>query len=217
MIIQIEIDPNTDNGEAYTARMIVDGHQADEATGESPLVAALMAVEQELLFKSGPWLVPENHRRQAVDLAVKEFLAKHRESNGGYAEITERDMVALHRLLVRLIEAKCDPDPDRDYPVEFTLVDRRRFGRLSYRPVSYDFDPETHEHADETTESGCERLEEIEETLLYNLELAMEEYRRFRRVRDITRSERRRAQRPAQKSARQADSQVANPVGGGHE
>lgn len=50
---------------------------------------------------------------------IEAFLSTRRESDGGWAKITPDDVHLLSEIVHRLIEAKCEPDADGDYPLRF--------------------------------------------------------------------------------------------------
>src|SRR5688572_17674096 len=106
------------------------------------------------------------HKKDKKDRIVKlieGFLKDHRQSDGGgFAEVTEDDMLRLQIIIDRLIEAKFDPDADGDHPVEYTLVDRNKYERLPFIPVPYDHKPRT-----------LEQEEAMFETVMLNLSIAM--------------------------------------------
>ena len=79
-----------------------------------------------------------------LDGLIDHFLGDHRESKGGYAEITHEDIKELHEIVRELIELKCDRDPDGDLPIEFEIVNRRTHERMNYGQVPYreSYDPE---------------------------------------------------------------------------
>ena len=54
------------------------------------------------------------------------FLAEHRDSDGGWAPVTEQDLVQLDAIICLLIEAKWSPDTDGDRPISYRIVDRTR-------------------------------------------------------------------------------------------
>lgn len=70
------------------------------------------------------------------------FLETRRKSDGDYAPVTDEDMLHLENILHRLVELKCEADPDGDRPIEWILVNRRTHERLYLRPIRY-----THQNA----------------------------------------------------------------------
>ena len=73
-----------------------------------------------------------------LDGLIDRFLEDHRDSHrGGWAQITPEDVANLRELIQWLIELKCEPDADGDYPIEVHLVNRRTHERMHYRPTPY--------------------------------------------------------------------------------
>lgn len=70
---------------------------------------------------------------------LDQFLAERRESTdgGGWAQITDDDLRALHDVLECLVEMKCEGDADGDRPIEWDLTNRRTHHRMRYRPIPY--------------------------------------------------------------------------------
>lgn len=68
---------------------------------------------------------------------INNFLDQPRKSQGGYAEITDEDVMALNQIIALLIQAKCESDPDGDYPIDWKLIDRRKCWPMHYSPVPY--------------------------------------------------------------------------------
>ncbi len=103
---------------------------------------------------------------------IDQFLAEPRESHGGWAEINDADIELLEKVIHALIRAKCQQDPDGDYPFTFQVVDRTKFERMSFRPVEID-----------TKGSSEQDLENILDTCWFNLGLAHNALDTFMRVR----------------------------------
>lgn len=97
---------------------------------------------------------------------IDAFLAERRPSNGGWAEITNKDVIQLENIIQALIESKCQPDPDGDFPIEFVLVNRRNTQGLHYTPMSYG-----HKNG-ESLEQELKRAEDRLDTAMYNLSMA---------------------------------------------
>lgn len=69
---------------------------------------------------------------------IDKWLSEKRKSRGGYAEITDNDVSDFGAIIRDLIYAKCEPDPDDDYPIQFALVNRRtRFWPVIPYSVAY--------------------------------------------------------------------------------
>lgn len=76
-------------------------------------------------------------KHQHLHEMLDRFLAERRESKGGWAEFPDEDMKLFAEFLCGLREAKFEPDPDGDYPLEFVLVNRTVHQGYFYRPVPY--------------------------------------------------------------------------------
>jgi hypothetical protein len=98
---------------------------------------------------------------KALHDKLDEFLEHRRLSSGGYAEITSQDVVDLNHLISDVIKAKCQSDPDGDYPIDFKIIDRTKFEPMHFFPVEYDHD------------KTKEKRQEILEDHLSNLSIAM--------------------------------------------
>lgn len=119
--------------------------------------------------------------------ALGSFLAERRESEGGWAKVTDKDIEQLRKLCRLLIEAKCEADPDGDYPIEVTVVNRRTHQGIPYDPMPY--------HDSVTND---ERLD----VALYNLGIAMGDVRTtkdIRRHHQLEREQRLKAIEPRRK------------------
>jgi hypothetical protein len=98
---------------------------------------------------------------------IDEFLTERRESRGGWAEVTKDDVKLLSKIISALIKAKCEEDPDGDFPIEFLLINRR-VERLPY----FDTVPYPNFEAEdryENTKKGTERS-------FFNLSTAFHDY-----------------------------------------
>ncbi len=76
-------------------------------------------------------------RLDVLDVLVDRFLDDYRQSDGGWAQISPKDMELLGDIIYELIDLKCDRDADGDWPIEFRLVNRRTHERLHYHAVPY--------------------------------------------------------------------------------
>jgi hypothetical protein len=76
--------------------------------------------------------------RKALAGLIDRFLAERRESDGGYAPVTESDLNKLYAIISRLVRMKWGMDPDGDRPIEWKLIDRTRFERMHYVPIPYE-------------------------------------------------------------------------------
>ena len=66
---------------------------------------------------------------------IDEFISQRRESDGGWPEVSEKDMEMLEWILDALIDEKWEQDADGDYPVKWVLVDKTKHRFPSYAPV----------------------------------------------------------------------------------
>ena len=71
---------------------------------------------------------------------IQSFLRNRRESYGGWAEITEQDMMDLRSIINLLIDLKCEKDSDGDLPIEYILINRVREYLPYFHPIQYDDD-----------------------------------------------------------------------------
>ncbi len=76
-----------------------------------------------------------------IDHMVLKFLKDKRDSDGGWAEVTEIDMLLLNGIVEQLIAEKFQEDPDGDLPVEYKLINRTTHQRMHFLPLkNLDFD-----------------------------------------------------------------------------
>lgn len=75
--------------------------------------------------------------RKNLSNKIERFLGERRRSTVGLAEVKPEDVEELCVIIMALIEAKFERDPDGDLPVEFKLVDRTRFEPMHFEPVPY--------------------------------------------------------------------------------
>ena len=78
-------------------------------------------------------------KEEIVDL-IDDFLAERRESDGGWAPVTDEDYMDLFAIVYKLIEAKFERDCDYDLPIEVKLVDRNKYHGSHYFNIPYHFD-----------------------------------------------------------------------------
>lgn len=105
-----------------------------------------------------------------VRKAIQDLLEERRESDGGYAAVTDEDMTRFHEVMDAIIQAKWGSDPDGDRPINYILIDRTKYWPMRYSPVPY-------------AHVGCpqgERLEAFREKLA-NLNSATEDVDRHLR------------------------------------
>jgi hypothetical protein len=110
-----------------------------------------------------------------LHVMIDQFLANHRHSNGGWAEITEEDIDGLRSIINALVSRKCDKDPDGDYPIEVKIINRRTTNRLSFYPLPYywvanttDYDMDLAERfALENIKIACDELQQVIEVKQY--------------------------------------------------
>lgn len=132
--------------------------------------------------------VPHETRVERIVEMVRYFLSERRESKGGWAEITDADVVSLNDIISVLVVAKCDRDPDGDFPIEWLVVNRLRFERLHFVPQPYDRDFVSGEIDGEPVGEPIETIMEIAELNLgiahEKLETAFKTWRHYRRERE---------------------------------
>jgi len=75
-----------------------------------------------------------------MDKCIQKFLRNRRESNGGWAKITEQDVMDLRDIINLLIDLKCEKDPDGDLPIEYILINRRKEYLPHFYCIQYDDD-----------------------------------------------------------------------------
>ncbi len=106
-----------------------------------------------------------------VRQAILSLLEERRESDGGYALVTDEDMVRFHAVMDALIVEKWGSDADGDRPMQYKLIDRTKYWPMHFDPVLY-------------AHPGCseqERREAFRERLA-NLQSAAEDVDRHLRV-----------------------------------
>jgi len=120
---------------------------------------------------------------------IHSFLKEHREcdSNSGWAQVTDEDLDKLGDIIDRLIELKCDTDSDGDFPIQWTLVDRRKYHRSPYAAVPHSLD---------ITSLDDPLLEDVHGAVSLNVALAHEEHSQFTRLMTDLFRERRRSSGP---------------------
>lgn len=69
---------------------------------------------------------------------VEDFL-EYRElsANNGFAPVNQKDFYTLANIVLEIVSAKWEPDPDGDYPVNVTFVNRNNKESLPYVAVTY--------------------------------------------------------------------------------
>lgn len=100
---------------------------------------------------------------------IEGFLKDRRESDGGYAPVTEADMNRLDGIIATLVALKFDEDPDDDRPVVWRLINRNTHQGMHYRPVPYSLD------------DGPESALDIHQAITLNFRLATEDMNRYHR------------------------------------
>ena len=71
---------------------------------------------------------------------IRCYLNERRESHGGYAEIEPQDITNLGYIVQKIVELKCEKDPDGDLPIEFVIVDRTK--ERKFHPVTVPYETE---------------------------------------------------------------------------
>lgn len=76
---------------------------------------------------------------KTITKKLEAFLAnKRRSRGGGWADVTEADMVQLQDLIQNIIDAKCGLDADGDQTIEFQLINRNTHRGVQFYPVPYE-------------------------------------------------------------------------------
>lgn len=96
---------------------------------------------------------------------------RRRVKDGGFAEVTEEDLLKLSKLFYAILEAKFEKDYDNDLPVEFKIINRRKYEHSSFLPIPYTFRAES-----------LEKLTEIQDAALCNLGIATDVVKRIQRL-----------------------------------
>jgi hypothetical protein len=105
---------------------------------------------------------------------VNTFLADHRESRGGWAQVTDGDITLLDAIIGKLIDAKSDRDPDNDRTIEYRVINRRQFRGMPFMLVPYEREHEDDEIDGKPKGVSQERLLEIMEL---NLSIAHDAFK----------------------------------------
>ena len=77
--------------------------------------------------------------KKALQNRIEKFLAVKVEAGdgGGWAPATYDETHELYDILMDIVAAKYETDADGDLPIEATLVNRCKTGRLHYWPLEY--------------------------------------------------------------------------------
>lgn len=130
----------------------------------------------------------QEKRIKALLEKIEWFVEERRESKGGWAEITDGDFRALDDIIAALVEIKCGPHPDGGYPVEWMVVNRRRFERMHFLPIPHDRDFVNSEIDGELVGENAERIMEIAELNLSiahgTFQTAFKMWKHYRRKRE---------------------------------
>jgi len=82
--------------------------------------------------------------RQGLTKMLDAYLKEQRRAEGGdYAQPVGKDIDLLCSIVNSLIELKFEPDSDGDYPINFTIVNRTKYGPLHFVPVPYEHEAVT--------------------------------------------------------------------------
>lgn len=100
---------------------------------------------------------------------IEGFLAERRESDGGYAPVTDLDMEQLYTIMDMLLDRKFGEDPDGDLPIEYKLINRNLYFGMHYRPIPYSLD------------AGPESALDIHQAITLNFGLATDDMVRYHR------------------------------------
>lgn len=108
-----------------------------------------------------------------LDKLISDFLLERRESVGGYAKIKDEDVNALYDIVHLLIELKCEPDADGDFPIEVSLINRLKGWMPYYSPIPYD-GWQISNREEMTKEKATKIREEIMEVVVANLKTSVD-------------------------------------------
>lgn len=68
---------------------------------------------------------------------IDDFMKDKRKSNGGYAEVRDKDIIKLSEIIREICEAKYEKDPDGDIPINWDILDRTKYEPLDLLQVPY--------------------------------------------------------------------------------
>jgi len=63
---------------------------------------------------------------KSLQKTIDKFLKERRKSDEGWAVVEDEDIEQLYSIISKLIQLKCEPDLDGDYPIECDLINRRK-------------------------------------------------------------------------------------------
>lgn len=113
--------------------------------------------------------------KKILENKINKFLSERRNSvGGGWAQITSQDVLSLYDIIDLLIQEKCEKDADGDLPIEFKLINRRTHEKLRFSPIPY-------YGVSSKEEDSPEKMDLIQEELMYNLTRATSELDQFYR------------------------------------
>lgn len=120
-------------------------------------------------------------RRKLIDglfKLISDWAIDQKVSEGSYAPVDPKEIVALNEIILKLLELKYQRDPDGDLPVEWTLVDRTHFYHpfLFYSRMKY-----PHNARNDEGKYDIAKLEEGLDVRLMNLSIAMDEVKMISR------------------------------------
>lgn len=95
--------------------------------------------------------------REQFDTLVDKFFADRRETDSGWAEVTQEDKVGLDMILFNLIDLKFGKDADGALPIEIRYIDRNTHQRMHYFAIPYPHKSTTKEIA-RAAQSACVNL-----------------------------------------------------------
>jgi len=75
--------------------------------------------------------------KNSIQMLIDNFLKEKRGSDGGWAKVTDEDISKLKNIVWKLIKEKCEPDPDGDYPIQYKIINRRKYERDHYLLIPY--------------------------------------------------------------------------------
>lgn len=114
---------------------------------------------------------------KALQDRIEKFIAVKSESSGGWAPATYDEMWELHGIVMDIVAAKYEKDPDGDLPIEATLVNRCETYALHYDPLPY-------LHCGDEAPS-LKEINEVLRTARMNLGMAQDDVERTLRQLDL--------------------------------
>lgn len=80
---------------------------------------------------------------------ITSFLSERKLSSGGWADVSDAEIIELSDIIQAIISAKWQEDADNSCPVEFNLVNRTKYERNHFFNIPYEHKAKTEEQKDE--------------------------------------------------------------------